>query len=421
MAIKILNRTAWGGTEDVSISADDRRSHTYIVGKTGSGKSTLLRNILVQEIESGQGVGLIDPHGDLAGEILDLIPVRRINDVVYFNPGDAERPCGLNVLRTPFPPDLIGSSVVSALKNIWRDSWGPRLEHILYASITSLAHCENVSLLSVPRLLMDDVYRAWVVRQVADPVLRSFWNTEFAAYDRRFRNEAIAPVLNKVGQFLLSPTLRNILGQVKNRIDFGEVLDRRQIFIANLAKARIGEEKSKLLGSLLVSQFELAGMDRAKRAIADRSEFGLFVDEFQNFGTESLCTILSEARKYGLHLTLSHQYVDQLRPEIRNAVLGNVASLICFRVGAVDAEILSREFSATFAPSHLTGLAKYEVAARLLLNGQFCEPFFASTLSPMGKEYGAGSKIYQRSSERFTVNREMVEAKIKRWLGELEF
>ena len=299
--IAICERHIWGGLDAVRLSQADRCCHTYIVGKTGTGKSTLLRNLLIQQIELNAGVGLIDPHGDLAGEILECIPPRRVEDVVYFNPADVSHPIGINVLGLEQPPDLIASAVVGAMKNIWRESWGPRLEYILYASVAALAECQNVSLLGIPRLLNDPVYRFWVVRQVSDPVVRAFWSREFAAYDKRFRNEAISPVLNKVGQFLMSPIIRNILGQVKNRLNFGHILNRRQIFIANLSKADLGEEKAAILGSLLVSQFQMAAMARSHLRPEFRSPFGLCIDEFQNFVTDSFSTILSESRKYGLY------------------------------------------------------------------------------------------------------------------------
>jgi hypothetical protein len=414
--IKIMERPGWGGTYNVCVTPEDRRYHTYIIGKTGSGKSTLLCNLIVQSIALGHGVGVIDPHGDLATELLDLVPASRANDVVYFNPADMEHPCALNVVRSATRPDLVASSVVSALKNIWSDSWGPRLEYILYASVAALAECDNVSLLGLPRLLSDAPYRLWVLRQVKNPAVRSFWSNEFESYDRRFRNEAIAPILNKVGPFLISPVLRNILGQIRLQIDFGYLMDRQKIFIANLAKGLLGEEKSSLLGALLVSQFELAGMARAGRRRLQRPDFELFVDEFQSFTTDSFATLLSEARKYGLNLTLANQYLAQLRPGIREATLGNVASILCFRVGGTDSQVLAEELGGNIVPSQLSGLGRFELAAKLVRNGEITEPVFGWSVPPIAHRYRLGEGIVRLSNQRFTTDRPRTETRINKWI-----
>lgn len=412
--LEIAERNIWGGTETVLLSDADRRCHTYILGKTGSGKSTLLRNILIQEIEQGRGVGLLDPHGDLAEELLDLIPARRLDDVIYFNPADAEYPFAWNVLRGGATPDRVTASLVSALKNIWRDSWGPRLEYILYASIRALVDCENASLLGLPRLLTDETYRLWVVRQVKDRAIAAFWRNEFAEYDARFRNEAISPVLNKIGQFAFSPIIRNILGQIRCQVDFRKVLDRKQIFIANLSKAQLGEEHCSLLGSLLVSQFQLAAMARADTPSEFRSDYHLTIDECHNFITGSFATILSEARKYGLHLILLNQYLDQLRPEMRHAIMGNAGTLIAFRVGHVDATVLAQEFG-TIAEEELANLHRFEIVAKFSMGGLSTEPFRATTLPPIGQHFGTGDRIKARSRERFCTRQAVVAAKLDRW------
>lgn len=338
-------RNSWGGELPFGLSRTDRRQHLYLIGKTGAGKTTLLRNLILQDIEAGEGVGLIDPHGDLAEELLDFIPPRRTDDVVYFNPADIEYPVALNLLRRASPEKrhLVAAGLVASLKSIWRDSWGPRLEYILYAACAALMECENVSLLGVQRMLSDVRYRAWVVRQVRDPALKAFWETEFARYDPRFLQEAIAPIQNKVGQLLMAPPIRNIIGQVKSKIDPRFLIDDGRILIANLSKGRLGEERASLLGALLVTQLQLAAMERAEMPEHTRRDFFLHIDEFHNFTTDSLAGILSEARKYRLCLTLAHQYSDQLRDEVREAVFGNVGSLVVFRVGEVDGARLSRE------------------------------------------------------------------------------
>lgn len=412
-------RQQWGGEAPFGLSRVDRRQHLYIIGKTGAGKSTLLRNLIVQDIEAGEGVGIIDPHGDLADELLDFIPPRRTDHVVYFNPADQDYPVALNLLHT-VPVErrhLVAAGVVSALKSIWRDSWGPRLEYILYAACAALLDCENVSLLGVQRMLSDARYRAWVVRQVRDPVVRAFWEEEFTQYDARFRQEAIAPIQNKVGQLLMAPPIRNILGQVRSTIDPRFMIDDRRILIANLAKGRLGEEKANLLGALLVTQFQLAAMSRADVPERTRQDFYLHIDEFHNFSTDSFASILSEARKYRLCLTLAHQYSDQLRQEVRDAVFGNVGSLVVFRVGETDGVRLEAEFGGRYTAPQFADLANHEVYAKLLSEGRFPEPFMGRTLPTISRRYGGRDRIIRRSRERYSTPRQTIEEKIERWLA----
>jgi hypothetical protein len=258
-------------------------------------------------------VGLLDPHGDLADELLDHIPARRADGLVYFNPADLEHPIGLNLLAN-IPPDsrhLVASGIVSAFKTIWRDSWGPRLDYILYNCLAALLHCQNTTLLGVAKMLIDPRYRRWVVRQVKDPLVRLFWIEEFEKYDVRFMREAIAPIRNKLGQFLMNAPIRNILGHVLRKVDLRFMMDTGRFFIANLAKGKLGEEKANLLGSVLTTQFQFAAMGRADVPESERRDFYLFIDEFHNFTTDAFANILAEARKYRLCLTLSHQFVDR--------------------------------------------------------------------------------------------------------------
>jgi hypothetical protein len=405
-------RDNWGNKTPFGISPIDRRQHLYIIGKTGTGKTTLLRNLLAQDIARGHGVGLIDPHGDLAEEILDLIPPWRTDHVVHFNPADVEYPIGLNLLRSREHTHLVASHVVGAFKSIWRDSWGPRLEHILYATVMALTECENTSLLCVTRLLTDARYRSRIVKQVSDPLVRAFWEQEFQTYEA----EALTPVLNKVGQFLLAAPARNVLGQVKSKIDLRFTMDNERIFIANLCKGKLGEDKSNLLGALLIAQFQMAAMARATMPEHERKDFFLVIDEFQNFSTDSLASILSEARKYRLCLTLAHQYTEQLRPEVRDGVFGNVGSLIAFRVGSADANLLEREFGGSYAARQFTELGKHQVAVKLLVDGEQGEAFLGNTLPPIENSYGGTENIIRRSRERFSTPRAEVDDKIVRWL-----
>jgi energy-coupling factor transporter ATP-binding protein EcfA2 len=417
--IVIGKREGWGDARPFGISAADHCHHVYIIGKTGSGKTTLLRNMLVQHIMQGHGVALIDPHGDLAEELLHHIPPGRADHLVYFNPGDLEFPIGLNLLANVEPDDrhLVASGIVGAFKNIWRDSWGPRLEYILYNAVAALLDCPNTTLLGVNRMLTDDAYRAWVIRQIKDPFIRAFWAEEYASYDPRFQREAIAPIQNKLGQFLLNPVIRNILGQVKTKVSIPFVMDNSRLFIANLSKGQLGADKANLLGSLLSTQFQLAAMARAKRPESDRLPFYLYIDEFHNFSTDAFASILAEARKYRLCLTISHQYIDQLTLPVRQAVFGNVGTLISFRVGYADAEVLQKEFGNAFPPTAIADLERYEAVVKLLENGANREPFRAKMLAPLENRVDRADKLITRSRERFATPRAVVEEKMNRWMN----
>jgi len=410
----------WGTTVPLSLSSEDRRHHLYVIGKSGTGKSTLLENLIAQDIATGRGFALIDPHGGVADNVLDLIPKNRADDVVYFDPADADFPIGFNVVSN-VPPEqrpLAASGIVSVFKNLWPDSWGPRLEYILYACVAALLDCQNVSLLGIPRMLSDERYRAFVIRQIKDPMVRSFWVNEFEEYDRRYRQEAIAPIQNKVGQLFMSPHLRNVLGQVRSKIGARFMMDEGRIFIAKLSKGKIGEDKANLIGALLVSQFQLAAMARSDTPEDKRRDFHLYVDEFQSFASDSFISILSEARKYRLCLTLAHQYTDQLRPGIRDAVFGNVGSLVAFRVGYVDAEVLENSFGKDFPAERFTSLSNREIYAKLLVNGQDREPILGRTLPPTGMQHQRREKLIQLSCAKYSTPREKVERRIRDWLGD---
>lgn len=311
---------------------------------------------------------------------------------------------------------LVASGIVGAFRGIWGDSWGPRMEYILYAAVAAILDCENVSLLGVQRMLSDARYRGWVVRQVKDPVVRAYWEREFTSYDKKFVQEAVAPIQNKVGQLLMSPAVRNILGQVKGRIDARFMMDRGRIFIASLPKGKLGADKANLLGALLVTQFQLAAMARADVAEGQRRDFFLYVDEFHSFVSDSFASILSEARKYRLCLTLAHQYGKQLRPEIRDAVNGNVGSMVSFRVGQEDAYTLEQSFGGTYAADHFASLSNGEIYAKLLTRGQDGTPFLGRTSPPGGIRHGRRDQIIRRSRERYSRPRGEVMRKIERWM-----
>lgn len=413
-------RYGWGNQlTPFDIDQVARRQHLYIIGKTGTGKSTLLKNLILADIHAGRGVGLIDPHGDLANDILEHIPRSRMNDVVVFDVTDYEHPIAFNVLK-PVDKDqrpLVASSIVSAFKNIWHDSWGPRLEYILYACVAALMECQNVTLLGMQRMLIDGKFLDWVIDQVRDPVVRAYWSGEFMQFDRRQAAEVVSPLQNKVGQLLMSPVLRNILGQVASKLDCRFVMDKRRIFIANLSKGAMGEDKAALLGALLVSQFEHAAMQRAGVPESERPDFNLYIDEFQNFATDSFASILSEARKYRLCLTLSHQYTAQLAPGLRDAVFGNVGSIISFRVNEQDAQTLEREFSGELKAAEFTNLENYQVCVKIFSEGGYSSPFRGKTLPSVHRRHGRRASIVRLSRQKFCKPRSVVEAKIRKWMG----
>ncbi|MBI1833851.1 MAG: type IV secretion system DNA-binding domain-containing protein [Candidatus Andersenbacteria bacterium] len=418
--ITVVGQTNFRGQHrPFGIYEDDRRRHLYIIGKTGVGKTTLIENMILQDVANGKGVALVDPHGDVAERVLESIPPERINDVIYFDPADVEHPIAFNVLEAVDPQYkyLIASGLVSSLKKIWADSWGPRLEYILRNTILALLDYPGSTMLGIMRLLADKEYRKKVVEKIQDPVVKSFWINEFANYNERFRSEAISPIQNKVGQFLSSAIIRNIVAQPKSTIDMNAVMNEGKILLMNVSKGRIGEDNSALLGAMLITKLQLAAMDRAKMPEEERRDFYLYVDEFQNFATESFATILSEARKYRLNLIIAHQYITQMEEEVRDAVFGNVGTLICFRIGAFDAEFLEAEFAPEFTPADLVNLDKYNAYIKLMINGVTSPPFSMQTIPPSSETFNSREKVIKVSRERYTNPRSVVEEKIARWSG----
>ncbi|MEX1112235.1 MAG: CxxC-x17-CxxC domain-containing protein [Candidatus Andersenbacteria bacterium] len=418
--ITVVGQTNFRGQHrPFGIYPDDRRRHVYIIGKTGVGKTTLIENMIIQDIKNGKGVALVDPHGDVAESLLEMIPPERTNDVIYFDPGDVNHPVAFNVLEAIDPEYkyLVASGLVSALKKMWADSWGPRLEYILRNTILALLDYPGSTMLGITRMLAEKDYRKKVVNSISDPVVKSFWINEFANYNERFRSEAISPIQNKVGQFLSSSIIRNIVAQPKSTIDMKDVMDNGKILIINVSKGRIGEDNSALLGAMLITKIQLAAMDRAKIKEKDRRDFYLYVDEFQNFATESFASILSEARKYRLNLIIAHQYITQMEEPVRDAVFGNVGTLITFRVGAFDAEYLEKEFMPEFTQTDLVNLDKFNAYVKLMINGVTSAPFSMQTIPPAEETYESAAKVTAVSRERYGRKREIVEEKIARWSG----
>ncbi len=408
------------------IKEDDRRRHMYMIGKTGTGKTTALENMIYQDIHAGHGVCCVDPHGDLAEKIINFIPSHRINETVYFNPADTEYPIAFNILEKVDPKrrHLVASGLVGVFKKIWADSWGPRLEYVLRNTILSLLEYPDSTLLGIMRMLVDRNFRSKVVNTLTDPVVRSFWVDEYENYHDRFRRKAIAPIQNKVGQFLSTSLIRNIVGQVRSKINIRDIMDNRKILVMNLSKGRIGEDASSLLGAMMITKIQMAAMSRIDMPEEERQDFYLYVDEFQNFATESFASILSEARKYRLNLILAHQYIGQLITDqsdrVRNAVFGNVGTMVVFRVGAEDAEFLSREFRPRFDEDDLVDLDKYNVYVKLMIDGVTSEPFSATTLPPISEPENNEDKIIRVSRERYAEPKKIVEDKIARWSGMIE-
>ncbi len=403
-------------TQKFGIRNNDRMRHMVMVGKTGTGKSTLLYNTILSDIEQSRGIGLIDPHGDLAEQVLAAIPKNRTRDVVLVDAGDTEFPVAFNPLDCPAQrlESLIASGIVGAFRKLNPDSWGPRLEDILRNSIRLLLEKPGSTLISLQRLLSDESFRSQAIRDIRDPAIRSYWHHEFSQWSKNERTIAVSSVLNKIGPFLGNPILRAIVGQPRSRVRLREVMDDERILIVNLSKGRMGEDASALLGSMMLTGLQIAAMSRADISEADRRPFFAYVDEFQNFATESFATILSEARKYRLGLTLAHQYIDQVDEKTRGAVFGNVENLLCFRVGATDSDVLSEEFGGAVEPADLTRLPKFTAYIRMAVAGMPQPVFNMSTLPPKAGRDGDRSDVARRTSNhRYAVSRSTVNAAIE--------
>ncbi len=400
---------------------EDRNKHVYIIGKTGMGKTALLRNMLAQDIRNGFGVGFLDPHGEAAEELLDFVPEERIKDVCYFNPGDINYPMSFNVMEEVSVEQrhLIASGLMEVFKKIWPDVWSARMEYILSNTILALLESPGTTLLGVNRMLADANYRKKIINNVKDPIVKSFWLHEFARYSERYEVEATAAIQNKIGQFISSPLIRNIIGQKKSSINIREAMDKGKILIFNLSKGKVGEDSCNLLGGLIITKIQSAAMSRVDIPESERKNFFLFVDEFQNFATPSFCNIMSEARKYRLNLTIAHQYIAQMEDEIRDAIFGNMGTLISFRVGAEDAEYLEKEFTPEFSAQDLVNLPKYHIYLKLMVNGIASRAFSAETLSPFQPEIKSHkNEIIEYSRKNFTAPREEIEREIAEWTGD---
>ena len=362
------------------IKRADRRSHIYVIGKTGTGKSTLLETLSRQDIVNGEGLALLDPHGDLVEKVLRAVPDKNKGDLIYFNVPD--NPLGFNPLEKVAPEKrtLAAAGLLDAFKKIWADSWGPRLEHILRNAFLALLDQPEATLADVLRLLDDLTFRREICSRVYNSQVRDFWLREYENYPIRLRAEAIAPIQNKVGAFLTDPVLNRILTQKRSDFDLRHVMDEGKILLVNLAKGKIGADASSLLGALLVTKIGLAGLSRADVPEETRRDFYLYLDEFQNLATLSLANMLSELRKYRVNMVLSHQHLSQLDPQVKDAILGNTGTIISFRLGLTDAEMLAGEFYPFFSARDLINLPNYHIYLRLMIDGVVSQPFSAGTL-----------------------------------------
>lgn len=402
------------------IKREDRMRHLYIIGKSGVGKSFLLNLLTLSDVFHNKGFAVVDPHGDYAQDIMRFIPEHRIKDVVYFNPADGEFPVAFNPMEVS---DInrrsnVASEIVGVLKKMFVDSWGPRLEHILRYTLLALLETPNTTLLGIVRMLTDKKYRNEIIANVKDPVVKAFWVNEFASWNDKFASEAVAPVLNKVGAFTANPLIRNVLGQEKSSFNIRKIMDEQKILIVDLSRGKIGEDNASILGSLIITKIQLDAMSRADIPnIEDRIPFYLYVDEFQNFATESFAVILSEARKYGLYLTVANQYVAQMPDEVRDAVFGNVGSMVSFRIGADDASYLAKYFEPIFEPLDLVNLDKQNIYVSMSIDGQTSLPFSAKTLIMPQPPNDQTLRILEHSRQKYSSSKAEVEAQIAAWSG----
>jgi len=397
------------------IKAKDRQRHMYVVGKTGMGKSTLLENMAAQDIQNGEGMAFIDPHGSAAETLLDYVPEHRVNDVVYFAPFDLSNPVSFNVMEDVGPDKrhLVVSGLMSTFKKIWVDAWSARMEYILTNALLALIEYPDTTLLSVNRLFSDKAYRNQVVNYIKDPAVKAFWTEEFANYTDRFAAEALPAIQNKIGQFTGNPLIRNIIGQPHSSFDIRKIMDEKKILIMNLSKGLVGETNANLLGSMLTTRIYLAAMSRADLPVEQMRtmpNFYFYVDEFQSFANATFANILSEARKYHLNLIIAHQYIEQMEEDVRNAVFGNVGSTIAFRVGPFDAEVLETVFSPRFLATDLVNLGFAQIYLTLMIDGIGSQPFSAVTLPPVTHPHvSCKNMVIAASRKNYTKTRDEVE------------
>lgn len=393
----------------------DRSRHVYIIGQTGAGKSGTLELFALSDIFHGHGYAIIDPHGDFAVNNMRFIPGSRLDDVIYFNPADTGYPLGFNPLEVTDPSQKtnISSEVIGVMKRMFGESWGPRLEYILRYTILALLDRPTTTMLDITRMLTDKKFRAETLSYCQDTVVLNFWKVEFASWNDKFVSEAIAPVLNKVGAFTANPIIRNIIGQPHSTFNIRQIMDEGKILIVNLSKGLIGEDNAAILGAFMVTKIQLASMSRSDiERVEDRRPFYLYVDEFQNFATDSFATILSEARKYGLNLTVANQYISQMNETVRDAVFGNVGTMISFRVSADDAPILAKQFEPQFEPTDLLQMHNRHFIINMVINGEKAPAFTATTLTLPLPQIDNTGRIIENTRRFYSRSRAEIEQEI---------
>jgi hypothetical protein len=386
------------------IKDKDRRRHVWTIGKTGTGKSTMIANMAVDDLKKDRGIAVIDPHGDLCETLLDYVPRHRINDVIYFNPADKDFPISINPLEVTNreEAELVTSGLMAIFTKIWPDVWSARMEYILRNSFLTMSQVEGSTLEDVLRLLVNKSFRKKVMEKVNDKSLTNFWEEEFDRMPDRLQKEAIAPIQNKVGQFVTSPLVRRIISSPKSSISIDDLMNDGKIFLANLSQGRLGEDNAALLGATLITKIQIAAMRRVDVVEEKRKDFYLYVDEFQNFATRSFIKVLSEARKYRLNIMLANQYMAQIPEEVQKAILGNAGTIISFAIGASDAAILNKEFAEVFSENDLVNLSNFQIATKMTIDGQSTRPFLAQTL-PLPKSVNQNrEKVINVSRERWT-------------------
>jgi hypothetical protein len=407
-----------GQVQNFGIKLDDRRRHLYVIGKSGMGKSELLKNLAIQDIQDGRGLCFMDPHGDLVNDLLDYIPTERIKDVIYVNPADMQYPIAFNVLeQVSFDQrHLVADGLMAVFKKIWVDQWSARMEYILNYTILALLEAPDSTLLGINRMLAEKDYRRQVVDHVSDPEVKAFWTQEFAKYNDKYAQEATAAIQNKIGQFVSNSLIRNIVGQTKTSFNMRQAMDQRKIILVDISKGRIGEDASRLLGAMLITKIQLGAMSRVDIPRHERADFTLIVDEFQNFATASFASILSEARKFNLSLIVAHQYVKQLDEAVSDAVFGNVGTMITFRVGAEDAELLEKEFMPEFEATDIVNLGFRQMYLKLMIDGVTSHAFSAMTMDTITKpETSYRDEVVEYSRSMYSRPRAEAEAAIAKW------
>ena len=406
------------------IRREDRRRHLYVVGKSGVGKSKLLELLIKEDIENGRGVGVLDPHGDLVDNVLQFVPKERMKDVIYFDPADANFPISFNPMESVDEAYKMQVTIgfIQIFKKLFGSNWTDRLEHVLRYTVLALLDSPNTTVLSILKMLTDKNYRQGIVSRIKDNVVKNFWVSEFAGWSEKFDAEAITPLLNKVGQFVATNMIRNIIGQPKSKFDIRDVMDGQKILLMKVSKGLLGEENSSLLGAMIITKIYQAAMSRADMKEENRKDFYLYVDEFQNFATDTFAEILSEARKYRLNLTIAHQYMGQLSSVVKKTVFGNVGSVISFRVGSDDAGILAAEYNPTFKERDIINLGVREFYCKMSVNGEIREAFSARTLDVPKVSVDFAKEIIADSRAMYCEKRDVVEAMLAKWdeAGEFE-